>query len=61
MDSIKSNVYEIRSKGKWSRVRATSMIALISWCKENSIEDFRTVGMMSIFETKESRTLNVVA
>lgn len=61
MNSIKSNVYEVKSNGKWSKVRATSMIALSGWCKENSIQDFRSVGMMSRAEIAESQSLNVVA
>ena len=38
---IKSSVYEIKSKGKWSKVRATSMMALNKWAKENNIETIK--------------------
>ncbi len=58
---IKSSVYEIKSKGKWSKVRATSMMALNKWAKENNVSDWRMVGMMSISEIKESQSLKVVA
>ena len=61
MNSIKSNVHEVKSNGKWSKVRATSMIALSNWAKENSIQDFRSVGMMSRAEIAESQSLNIVA
>ena len=60
-NEIKSSVYEIKSKGKWSKVRATSMMALNKWAKENNVSDWRMVGMMSISEIKESQSLKVVA
>lgn len=59
-NEIKSNVYEIKINRKWSKVRATSMIALSNWAKENNVSDWRMVGMMSISETKESQLLKVV-
>ena len=49
---IKSSVYEIKINRKWLKVRATSMIALNNWAKENNVSDWRMVGMMSISETK---------
>lgn len=58
---IKSAVYEIKVNRKWSRVRATSMKALSDWAKENNVSDWRMVGMMSMSEIKESKTLKVVA
>lgn len=58
---IRSNVYEIKINRKWSKVRATSIIALSNWAKENNVSDWRMVGMMSISETKESQLLKVVA
>ena len=58
---IKSSVYEIKINRKWLKVRATSMIALNNWAKENNVSDWRMVGMMSISETKESQSLIVVA
>ena len=58
---IKSNVYEVKVNRNWTKVRATGMIALSNWCKENSIADFRSVGMMSRAEIAESQTLKVVA
>jgi hypothetical protein len=61
MNSIKSNVYEVKVNRNWTKVRATSMIALSQWCKENSIQDFRSVGMMSRAEIAESQSFNVVA
>lgn len=58
--AIKSTVYEIKSKGKWSKVRATSMKALSDWAKENNVSDWRMVGMMSRAELQESQNLEVV-
>jgi hypothetical protein len=60
-NQIKSNVYEIKVNRKWSKVRATSMIALSNWAEQNNVSDFRMVGMMSISETKASQSLEVVA
>jgi hypothetical protein len=60
-NEIKSSVYEIKIHRKWSRVRATSMLVLSNWAKENNVSDWRMVGMMSISETKESQSLVVVA
>lgn len=57
---IKSSVYEVKIWRKWLRVRATSIIALNEWSKENNVSDWRMVGMMSIAETKESQKLRVV-
>jgi len=58
---IKSSVYEIKINRNWSKVRATNMMALSNWAKENNVADWRMVGMMSIAETKESQSLKVVA
>lgn len=58
---ITSSVYEIKINRKWSKVRATSMLALNNWAKENNISSWRMVGMMSIDETRESQLLQVVA
>jgi hypothetical protein len=60
-NEIKSSVYEVKINRKWSKVRATSMIALSNWAKENNVSDWRMVGIMSISETKESQLLKVVA
>jgi hypothetical protein len=60
-NEIKSSVYEVKINRKWSKVRATSMMALSNWAKENNVADWRMVGMMSISETKESQLLKVVA
>ena len=60
-NQIKSNVYEVKVNRKWSKVRATSMIALSNWAQQNNASDFRMVGMMSISETKASQSLEVVA
>jgi len=58
---IKSSVYEIKANRKWSKIRATNMLALSNWAKLNNVTDWRMVGMMSISETKESYSLKVVA
>lgn len=56
-----TNVYEIKNGRKWTKVRATSMMALNNWAQENKIIAWRMVGMMSIAETRESQDLKVVA
>jgi len=58
---IRTEVYEIKVSGKWSKVRATSMIALNKWCEEMGIKGWRSVGMMSIGQSKDSQSLTVVA
>lgn len=58
---IKSNVYEIKINRKWLKVRATSMKALSEWAKKNNVSDYRSVGMMSNAEIKESQSLKVIA
>jgi hypothetical protein len=55
-----TNVYEIKRNGKWSKVRATGMMALNNWAKENNVSDWRCVGMMSIAENLASRNLEIV-
>jgi len=60
-NEIKGSVYEIKINRKWSKVRATSMMALSKWAKKNNVADWRMVGMMSRSETKESQLLKVVA
>lgn len=57
---IKSNVYEVKINRSWSKVRATSMIALNEWCKKIGITEFRSVGMMSRAEIAESQSLTIV-
>ena len=56
-----TKVFEIKVNGKQSRVRATSMMALSNWSKENEVKDWRMVGMMSISETAASQNLTIVA
>jgi len=58
---ITSNVYEVKMNRKWVKVRATSMLALDNWAKENNVTEWRMVGMMSIAEMQESQSLKVVA
>ncbi len=58
---METKVFEIKIGRKWSRVRATSMKSLSDWAKENNVSDWRMVGMMSISETIESKSLKVVA
>ena len=60
-NTITSNVYEIKVNRQWVKVRATSMIALANWATLNNIKDFRSVGMMSNTEIKESQSLKVIA
>lgn len=54
-------IYEIKINRKWSKVRATSMIALNNWCNTMNIKQWRMCGMMSISELQESQSLIVVA
>jgi hypothetical protein len=56
-----TKVFEIKIGRKWSMVRATSIQALSKWAKENSVSDWRMVGMMSRAEMAESQSLQVVA
>jgi hypothetical protein len=54
-------VFEIKIGKKWSKVRATSMSAVNTYCKENGISDWRMVGMMSRAEMEASKMIPVVA
>lgn len=57
-----TQVYEIKIKRNWKKVRATSMKALSDYTKQNTeIKDWRMVGMMSSSEIIESQKLEVVA
>jgi hypothetical protein len=56
-----TQVYEIKENRKWRKVRATSIMALSSWTKQNNVSDWRMVGMMSSSEIRESQKLQVVA
>ena len=57
----KTQVYEIKQKGRWTKVRASGMKALSDYCKANSIPDWRMVGMMSRAEMADSQNLETVA
>ena len=54
-------VFEIKIGRKYTKVRATSMSAVNTYCKENNIADWRMVGMMSRAEIEASKALTVVA
>ena len=57
-----TQVYEIKIKRTWKKVRATSIKALSDYTKQDSnIKDWRMVGMMSQAETLASKTLEIVA
>ena len=56
-----TNIYEIKVNGKWSKVRATSMLNLDNYCKSIGVKQWRMAGMMSIAELAESKSLTVVA
>lgn len=56
-----ASVFEIKKGRKWEQVRATSIMALDTWCEENNIKDWRMVGMMSRAEQLASENLDVVA
>ena len=55
-----TSVFEIKINRKWSKVRATSIMNLASWCDDNNIKEWRMCGMMSISELEESQELIVV-
>lgn len=57
---IKTNVYEIKVNRKWSQVRATSMLALNTWCESMGIKEWRSAGMMSFADLAKSRELIIV-
>lgn len=57
----KTQVYEIKKGRNWEKVRATSINALSRWAKENNINDWRMMGMMSISEIIKSKDLIIVA
>jgi hypothetical protein len=59
--NTKTNIYEVKINRKWSKVRATSMIALNKWCETMGIKEWRMCGMISITELQESKELIVVA
>lgn len=57
-----TQVYEIKIKRNWKKVRATSIKALSDYTKQNNeIKDWRMAGMMSRSEMIESNKLEVVA
>lgn len=57
-----TQVYEIKIKRNWKKVRATSMKALSDYTEKNpQIKDWRMVGMMSRSEMIESQNLEVVS
>jgi len=57
-----TQVYEIKIKRNWKKVRATSMKALSDYTKQNpEIKDWRMVGMMSRSEMIESQNLEIVS
>lgn len=56
-----TKVFEIKIGRNWEKVRATSMMALNNWGKENGVKDWRMVGMMSSVEIIENQNLRVVA
>lgn len=56
-----TNIYEIKVKGRWQKVRATSMLALHNWCELMGINQWRMVGMLSQAELIESQSLPVIA
>jgi len=54
-------VYEIKVKRNWTKVRATSMKAISDYSKQNEeVKDWRMCGMMSRIETIESKNLQIV-
>lgn len=56
-----TSVFNIKKGRKWQMVRATSILALNKYCKENGFSDWQMVGMMSRAEMEESKKLPVVA
>jgi len=56
----KTQVYELKVKGVWVKVRARGIAALSRYAKENKIKDWRMVGMMSRREMLASKTLPII-
>ena len=54
-------VYEIKKGNRWIMVRATSMKALDTYCKNNGYSFWRMCSMMSRVETVASKSLKIVA
>lgn len=52
-----NKVFEVKQNGKWSKVQASSMIALNNWADKNKVSNWRMVGMMSSQEIKDSKNL----
>jgi hypothetical protein len=59
--TTKTGIYEVKKSGKWVMVRATSIAALDQWCTSVGIIKWRMVGMLSIAQMQESKSLEVVA
>ena len=59
--AMNTQVYEIKKGRKWETVRATSMQAINTYCKDNGYNDWRMCGMMSRSEMIANKNLKVVA
>ena len=56
-----TQVYEIKIKRNWIKVRATSMKAISDYSKQKEeVKDWRMAGMMSRSEMIESTNLEIV-
>lgn len=55
-----NKVFEVKQNGKWSKVQASSMIALNNWADQNKVSNWRMVGMMSRQEMSDSKNLPFV-
>lgn len=53
--------YEIKKGRNWELVKATSMNAINTYCKDNGYTDWRMKGMMSRQEMISNNSIKVVA
>jgi len=57
---METMVFEVKIKGTWKRVRATSMVAVHTWCLKHKAEDWRLTGTLSWSELRASKKLEIV-
>ena len=55
MEAQKEMVFEVKVAGVWKRVRATTMVAVHTWCLKHKAEDWRLTGTLSWSELRESK------
>ena len=53
-------VFKIKIGKTWSKVTASSIIALNAWAEANNVKDWRMVGMQSLGEMSQNKNLTFV-